>query len=495
MKSIYTLFFGLFFPYMILTAQDQEILWAQNYEISNVNEVGALTVDSADNIIIAGIHEGSVFVPYKGDLYMIKTDPNGNILWSSEMTGELIISDMTAVNDDIILAGQGYGTINYQDQQYGGASYFMFVFMLDANGDVVWHHIDESRNNIYCGNLSVGENGQFALHTRTESNQGDWIMIFDSNGNVVNERLLHPTETLIVDICYFNDNVYLTGEINGLSGIVIDTIWIPQSPFESTSFVLSLDNELTGKWVAIDTTLSNGDGTLEANEKGVFVYGETLQPPFNIVHNLKRFNLGGDLISEIVVPSFNENAILFPDMALAEDRVALFQRNSFNNDNFLVQIFDENLNLLTDKTITGISDQYSNYIETQDKNFIISHVHQSTLNLNDEITLPYEGSGKLPYLAKIGDPLISGFSKVSSGESAFSFYPNPAENQVTVSVSESRLLASSMQIQDASGNIVLERSINDPVTTIDISYLSTGVYFLAIFSEKGESFRQKLMIW
>jgi len=491
MKQLLTL---LFLILTGLTVNTQEFLWTNSYQVSNCNEVGALTVDSSDNIIIAGVKDGPLFVPYKGNIYIIKTDPEGAVLWNSEISGELIMCDIAALNTDIIIAGQAYGSFTYKDVQYGNAAFYLFVLKLDENGDVVWAYTDDDKNVSYEGNLSAGDNGNILLHARTVSNLGDWIMLFDAEGNLINSRLLSSITSMIVDANYFESNVYLSGVLNGQSSVTIDTIFIPQSPLESTTFVLALDATLTGKWVSIDTALNNGDGKLRANYNGLYVYEETLQPPFNIVHNLKRFNFSGELINEIVVPAFNPTTLLLTEIAVKDDRVALFIKNSFGSDNFKFLLFDQTLDMIEEKTVTGQTDQYSNQVEAQDKSFIISHVYQSTLNLNDELTLPYEGTGKLPYLAKIGEPLISGISSDIIEKQALLIYPNPAHDQISLEVSANTASLKSIEIYDLSGKVVMKLNGTGHTTELNTEVLPTGIYLVACELTNGNHLRQKIIV-
>ena len=493
MNNSFTLLVSLILLSISMSAQDMQFLWANSYEVSNCNEVGALAVDTSDNIIIAGVHGGPVNIPYKGDMYIIKTDPDGTALWASEMDGELIMGDMAAMNTDIVIAGQAYGAFTYKDVQYGTSGFFLFVIKLDENGDVLWHYTDDEKNSSYAATLSVDDNSRILLHTRTQSNLGDWIMIFDTDGNILNSRLLSPTQTLIVHAEYYGGNVYLGGDVSGFSSVTIDTIFIPQSPVESTTFVLALDSTLTAKWVAIDTTLNNGDGTLEANENGVFVYEETLQPPFNIVHNLKRFSHDGQLLKEIVVPSYNPSALLLPGLALVGDRVALFYRNSSGNDSFKVLIYDEDLEIIQEMFIDGQSDQYSNQIAVQDKNFIISHVYQSTLNLNDEMTLPYEGTGKLPYIAKIGEPVISGITS-GTDRCSITIFPNPATDRLFIQTNMPGNHPENIRIYDLSGRTMFKTSPAESRGDLDLSSLPAGIYLLNATFSNGQVHKEKLLI-
>lgn len=461
-----------------LTAQDEEVLWANTYTVSDCIEVGGLAVDSSSNIIISGVYNAPFSLPFKGDVYLKKTDPDGNIVWQNNIEGEVIIGDMISINEDIVIAGQGYGIITYNGTEYGGGPYYLYVLRLDSDGNVLWFYADEDKLGTYA-NIAKRNEEETVVHARTQSNQGDWILVFDNSGNIVQSRLLHPTETLIDDVACYEDQIFMSGDLNEISGITIDTIYIPQSPLESTAFVLCLDESLTGSWLTTDTTLNNSNGKIEVNENGVFVFQETLDPPFSINSYIKNFTYSGELIKEVQVPVFSNGAALLPSMTLAGDRIALFVKNSFSSDNFKVLIYNEDLEIVNDKTILGSSDQYSNHIHFQNKNFIISHVYESQLNLNDELILPYEGSGKQPYIAKIGvkEVVISNID--ASDHHSILIYPNPANDFISVKLPEGTA-RSAIQLFDITGKIVLSSEVSSQNTRIDVGDIEAGIYFAKI---------------
>ncbi|MBN2175778.1 MAG: T9SS type A sorting domain-containing protein [Bacteroidales bacterium] len=492
MKTLITIILFLAFSVFSSQSQDFQFLWANSYDVSNCNEVGAIAVDSNQNIIISGVHEGPVFIPYKGDIYIIKTDPDGDTIWSSKMNGELILGDMIAMGNNIIIVGQGYGTFSYKGIEYGGASYFLFALMLDAEGELVWYFDDESKYGTYA-NLSAGENDNFLLHARTQSNLGDWIMIIDLDGNILNEKLLSPNHTLINHVVYYNEKVYMNGQLSGFSGVFIDTVYIPQSPLESTAFVLALDESLTGEWVSIDTTLTNGDGRIVANENGLFAYQETLTPPFNLVKNLKKFDFDGELLKEIVVPSFNPNALILPEIAISDNRIGLFCKNSSNSDNFKLLIFDDELELIEEKVVIGPSDQYSNQMANQGQHFIISHIYTGDLNMNDEITLPYGGSGKVPYIAKIEGSTVTYTTQNFEKFEKLMIYPNPAIDKIHIKTNY-EFEVTGISVMNFSGRILLESDVIPADSNFDVSQLAPGVYVLKCNLANGSELIKKLII-
>jgi len=67
--------------------------------------------------------------------------------------------------------------------------------------------------------------------------------------------------------------------------------------------------------------------------------------------------------------------------------------------------------------------------------------------------------------------------------SEISIYPNPADDKVVITVLNEDFNEAQIQLTDAKGMIVAEGSITGTLTTIDISNLRPGVYFVSIKSD------------
>jgi len=276
--------------------------------------------------------------------------------------------------------------------------------------------------------------------------------------------------------------------------VVIDTLYIPQNPIESTAFVLALNEDLIAEWVSIDTTFSNFDGRLEVNESGIFAYQETLTPPFNILNNLKKFDFSGNLLKDVIVPTFSVAIPISPDMDITDERLAMFCKNSFDSESFKVFIYDFDLELIEEKVVTGTSDPYSNQLETQDDNFIISHVHSGELNMNNELTLPYNGSGKQPYIAKIGELTTTGTDQNIKNIRKLKIFPNPASGNIFISSPEKESLPVKIELLDFNGKVVFQPNINKYTDQLPVSHLPSGVYVLKCTFNNGDILQEKVII-
>lgn len=490
MKALTTLVFFIGFS-LILNAQ--EFLWAESYDISNCNEVAAVAVDSSGNIYIVGVHNAPYPVPYTGDFYLQKTNPDGEVIWTNYFTGLLAIGDMAAINNSVIIIGQSTGTFTYQEEQYGTAGYFMFLVKVNSDGSLDWHITDETKFGTYT-NIAAGKLGSFAVHVRGQSNLGDWVWIMNEAGDLLNSRAISESETTIVDIAYYDNWVYLNGGFNGPGSLIVDTIVINVQPIENTTFTLALNEDLVAKWVAEDTTINNFDGRIVANGTGIYVFEATLEPPFMVQNYIKNFSFEGELIHEIVAPVFSNAIALYPGMTVTPNMLGLFVKNDFNSTSHAVFLFDHNLNLLAEKTIEGSSSHYSGGIANFEDDLFVAQVFDGELNFNNELTLPYSGTGNLPYIAKIGDQAVTGFTKNIASNNKISIFPNPAIDHIIIHLDTDQVKSGILMVNDLSGIIHYQQRIDQNNIRIDLSNFEAGIYILVVQLENRTILSEKFIL-
>jgi hypothetical protein len=472
----------------------QEFLWAKSFDIPNCNEVAALTVDTSGNIFLSGVYNASQYLPYTGNCYVIKTNPDGEVIWTNYFAGTLQIGDMLAVGNSAIIIGQSNGYFTYEGEQYGNTGYYMFIMKIDSNGNHVWHYTDAAKNGMRA-NLNAGKFGDVAMNIREISNIGDWVWIMDENGNLLKSKQISSSTGNIVDLAYYNDRVYLNGGFNGPGSLIIDTIVINSPPVENAAFVLALNDSLKAEWVSIDTTINNQDGRIEANDHGVFVYESVIEPPFTLVNTIKKFSTSGQFLVEIAAPVFSTSVTLYPDMALTSDNLGLFAENDFNFDSHKLTMFDYNLSVITGLVINGSSDLYSGQISGFGEDFFVAYVHSGDLNFNNQLILPYNSSGKLPYLAKAGMPPINtGFLTAYEDPDEITVFPNPASHSVAVYFNSLQPAGTLLSIVDARGTVVSTAPVHEALNRFDIGMLKPGIYFIRTIQKNGKCLQKKILI-
>jgi hypothetical protein len=473
-----------------LQVSAQPFVWAKSYDIPNCNEIAALSVDEQGNIFACGIFEAPNTLPYKGKAYLMKTDSGGNTLWNYEVHADLIIGDMAVIDGGALLLGQSVGPVSYRGESFGPSGFFMFAIMTDADGNLLWHFTDAAK---YGANthIAVGNTETLALHIRGQSNLGDWILIIDRQGNVLKQKLLSATHTLVTDIAYYDDRVYVNGGFNGLNPIMIDTILIELPPLENASITMGFDTELTAQWLYTDQTINNRDGRIAADQQGVYVYEEVMTPPFNTLNSLKKFSHAGELLANEEVPVFENSPVLYPDMALTPTRLVLFAKNDFSISSHKIFIFDHSLNLVKEKTISGPSSFYSGQVASMDEEIYVANIFSGTLYFDNELTLPYNGTGNLLYIAQAGVATTIGLHDAVPENQEITIISDPNGQWLEISAHNQFV---GCNLYTLNGQLVVAQKLRAQTHRLRLNNLKAGFYILQVESSSGTIVSRKVLV-
>lgn len=170
-----------------LEREGGKVSWSRSFGGTGVETAAGVAVDSLGNVWVAGDFEGSAtfgtpLVAEARDAFVMKLDPNGNVLdvWPLGPAGDQRASAITIDKTDrVIVTGSFVGTIDYGDSNPGGAtgSEDAFVVVYQANGDVAWHR--------ELGGVADVQRGR-AL---AADSRGDVIVAIDGRGT-----MLSPTD-------------------------------------------------------------------------------------------------------------------------------------------------------------------------------------------------------------------------------------------------------------------------------------------------------------
>lgn len=80
-------------------------------------------------------------------------------------------------------------------------------------------------------------------------------------------------------------------------------------------------------------------------------------------------------------------------------------------------------------------------------------------------------------------------------ESNITMYPNPAKNQVTISLDNTNEVIANVNIIDMLGKQVIRlNKVNEVTKSIDLSNLNSGIYFIEIETQNKLVVKRKLII-
>ncbi len=197
-------------------------------------------------------------------------------------------------------------------------------------------------------------------------------------------------------------------------------------------------------------------------------------------------NTAGE-VDDLISPSYNLSMVNEPTMTF---KYAFAQRTTDNTDRLRVQVStncgetwstrwvksNEALGTVTAQNGPLYPSQQSQWQEVEVS--IPTNVAAS-----DNVRFKFEftcGGGNFLYIDDIN---ITGSVGISEAQQAgISVYPNPATNVVTVELAN-EMRNVKAEIRSITGQVISLSSITNQKSTLDISNLSSGIYFLRLFSE------------
>lgn len=164
---------GLFLAQYNLTG---EVQWAKSIEGNILSIGGGIASDSDGNIVVTGYFFDTLIIDTdtliansdEGDLFVIKLDDLGTLLWSRQAGDDGIMRATEVVIDDddnIIIAGKfkGIATFNDQTIQTNTADHDIFVAKMDKDGNFIW---GKKLGGVFeddFGDLALDDNGNIYL--------------------------------------------------------------------------------------------------------------------------------------------------------------------------------------------------------------------------------------------------------------------------------------------------------------------------------------------
>ena len=276
--------------YVIKTDYMGDTLWTRTYGLVDSEECYTATVTSDDCILLGGYTQS--LGAGEGDWWLIKTDMNGDTLWTKTFGG---------INNDIC-----YHVIETSDSCYllsGIISGDAWLLKTDQNGDTIWarNYTDslygEARNvfetadgnYVLTGTMStlmmmiVSQDGDLLYEAKSSANLGDGYDAFETYddcfvlGGVRNNNgyVMKLGDVTLTDFSIIK---------RGPEYVSLDSVefkWHPSlSPFVSPYYNISLNGNL-------DTTdFADTTGTVLAPMEGVCVWTVTADNDYNTLNAL-----------------------------------------------------------------------------------------------------------------------------------------------------------------------------------------------------------------
>jgi hypothetical protein len=163
---------------LIKTDANGDIQWAKTY---GYDQASSVQQTSDGGYIVAGVTYlfGAGYI----DLFLIKTDANGNVQWAKTYGGtnnDWARSVQQTSDGGYIVAGETYS--------FGAGYYDIFLIKTDANGNVQWAKTYGGTSYDYAHSVQQTSDGGYIVAGYTQSFGAGWYDIIliktDANGNI-----------------------------------------------------------------------------------------------------------------------------------------------------------------------------------------------------------------------------------------------------------------------------------------------------------------------
>jgi hypothetical protein len=167
--------------FLIKTDANGNIQWAKTYGGGNYDGAFSVQQTSDGGYIVAGVTNS--FGAGDRDLFLIKTDANGNVQWAKTYGGtswDGAESVQQTSDGGYIVAGE--------TSSFGAGSYDFLLIKTDANGNVQWAKTYGGGNYDLAFSVQQTSDGGYIVVGETYSFGAGWYDIFliktDANGNI-----------------------------------------------------------------------------------------------------------------------------------------------------------------------------------------------------------------------------------------------------------------------------------------------------------------------
>ena len=433
--------------FALKTDKNGNTIWAFDISSNNHTVGTAITCDNDKNVIYAGYTSGTSILsgtntlnnpfPSKKMGFIIKSDTSGNILlnifWRKSISApnSVNINDITtdASNNIYVLGSFGgkYLLVN-NDTLYNsdssGITTDVFIIKLNPNGNTLWTKKWDCSNSIQSDiakKILVHKNSIYFLAQTTDASVSTIVKLSANNGNTIWSKNIY----------------YLINSVNNIMDIQKNNHQIVIAVNPNTGF--------SGGSTLIDNYIIGFPS---------IVYLDTNSNVTNIYSNF---------------PSSTNLLSLFTDK---NDNIILTHNLSSTPNNYTVTLFEKNFNFQYWHQTT-IKANINNLTFDNDGNIFSAGTADNGSSVMFGTTTYTKTNQTDAFLSKLDAMILT--PNISNKDLGFYFYPNPAENNITIYCNYPTLI----HITDITGKKVKEFSLTpNQKIEIDLSHLNNGLYLL-----------------
>lgn len=175
------------------------LLWQQNYGGSGFDEARKVVETIDGNYIIVGFSNSPISGTKNStnygdyDIWIIKIDPNGNLLWEKSYGGDAYDAsyNVVEVNNGYFITGSSLSDISGNKTEISFGNSDFWGFKIDENGNIIWQKTIGGTLSDGCNSIVKNSDGTFLLGgssnspisgTKTVSSYGNtdfWLVKLD----------------------------------------------------------------------------------------------------------------------------------------------------------------------------------------------------------------------------------------------------------------------------------------------------------------------------
>jgi hypothetical protein len=459
-----------------------DFVWAERIGGANKDEATSLCLDSKENILISGNYSGSVdFNPginvctLNSDygFFIVKLTAAGSFNWAIDLDGQCYINSIaTDMYGNVYAAGNFYLTIDFDpgpgvysiDSKNGGD---LFILKLNPSGKFLWTRQMGGLGKDVISSIKIGPTGNIYTTGWFEENAdfdpGAWdhilkaksddafISKLNADGHFIWAKSIGGINIergydITVDI---SDNICVTGLFYG------DVDFDPDSgnyilsslyPLSDNAFILKLN--------------SNGNFIWAKQISAFIAYGKSI-----------TLDDAGNIYS---IGEFEGSSI---DL---DPGTGVFPINPQGNLDIYISKLNPSGDFVWGQSISGQGQEKANSIHI-DKlgNIYVNGTFISMIDCDPgDSTYNLTGNGNTDiFIIKEGPDSIDFDGNATLNENTM--FPNPTHEELRIERC-SKCYPYYYKITDATGRLILDGRVNDKYEAVNVSSLSSGVYYLQL---------------
>lgn len=503
-------------------SQDMEIKWQQCFGGSEEDHVYDI-LKVGNTYLLAGStgsDDGDIsFSHGLFDAWLVKIDSSGNLIWEKTFggsAGDAFGKILTTENNNYFLIGASTSSDgDISNDPYPGSN-DIWVVKIDSIGSILWDKIIGGGMIDHVESASITNDGGVAIFGWTGSQNGDisvnygmydmWLVKLNSDGEIVWDKSFGTDDfDYGIDIIQTSDGGFLIGGASTIGNV--GNLTCDPYNINAECILLKLDSLGNIEWQncyggsdhdGIDAVLEmqdgyvfsaygwSGDGDLTGS--GWHGEGDIWVVKVDFYGNIiwQKCYGGSKYESALNIFSVENNGIVLIGATQSQngDVTNNHSISEYDNDIWFLKI-DSVGQIITQKCFGGIGNEfiYGGALQKSDNNYVIAAYtdYGPSYDVGCE---PHGGNGNFDedyWVFEIDSQDTTGVIENPKNHEGVKVYPNPTKDYLVFEVIEkTNFRTVTVTIYNLYGREVVAKQMTSETTVIDLRELKVGIYFYHI---------------